>query len=384
MRILFTGGGSGGHFFPILAVIRELKRLSEEERIIDLELFYMGPTSPMDDLLKQESVLIIPVVAGKMRRYFSIQNFFDIFKVGIGTIQALWNIFLLMPDVVFSKGGYGAFPAVMGAGIFDIPLIIHESDAVPGKVNLFSVRFAERIGIAFAGAATFFPKDRTAMVGIPIRKRILGGNREEAKESLGLFSTLPVVGFVGASQGAQKVNDAVLEIVKELTEGFEVVHQTGEKNYEQVKGEAGVILEFSHKERYHALAFLDETKMRDFYQACDLIVSRAGASSIFEIAAWGKPSILIPIKGAAQDHQRKGAYEYAATGAAIVIEEDNLTPHILLAEIKKIFGNAEHMKQMGEAAQRFARIDSATVIAKEILKLGVHEIKSGSDITQRL
>jgi len=278
-----------------------------------------------------------------------------------------------MPDVVFSKGGYGALPAVLGAIIFRIPLLIHESDAVPGKTNLWTARFAKRIGIAFAGAAEYFPKEKTALVGVPIRKRILGGNREDAKESLDIFSPLLTVGFLGASQGAQKLNEAVLGVLKELTEEFEVVHQTGEKNFDSTRDEAAVILESSHKERYHPRGFLNESQMRDFYSACDLIVSRAGASSIYEIAAWAKPSILLPLSHAAQDHQRKNAYEYAATGAATVIEEANLTPHILLAEIKKILGNPERMKKMSLAAQTFASIDSAEIIAREILKLGMHD-----------
>lgn len=372
MRILFTGGGSGGHFFPALAVIRELKRIAEEERILDLELFYMGPDDFGRDLLKQEGVVAVSIASGKMRRYFSFQNFLDIFTVITGTWQAIWNMYLITPDVIFSKGGYGALPAIIAAALFRIPLIIHESDAVPGKVSKFSARFAKRIGVAFPSAAGFFPKEKTAVVGVPIRKRILGGSSTEAKENFDIFSNLPVVGFMGASQGAQKINDATLGVLKELTDEFEILHQTGTKNYKDVNGEAGVILESARKERYHPFGFLDETELRDFYLVSDLVVSRAGASSIFEIAVWGKPAILIPLRDAAQNHQRKNAYEYAGTGAAIIVEETNLTPHILLAEIKKIMGNPELMKKMKEAAQKFARIDSAELIAKEILKMGLH------------
>lgn len=372
MRILFTGGGSGGHFFPIIAVIRELKRIAEEERILDLGLFYMGPDSFGKDLLGEEDTVFVPVKTGKLRRYFSRENFIDIFRIAAGIGRAIWNTFLLMPDVVFSKGGYGALPAVIAAAIFRLPLIIHDSDAVPGRVSQFSARFAGRIGVAFTEALNFFPKEKTALVGVPVRKRIFGGNREDAREHLDIFSDLPVIGFIGASQGAQKINETVLEILKELTAEFEILHQTGKNHYEEVKGEAGVILEFSHKERYHPFGFLNEVELRDFYNASDLIVARAGATTIYEIAAWGKPSILLPLSGAAQDHQRKNAYEYAAAGACVVIEEANLTPHLLLAEIKKILGNPALMKKMSAAAQGFARIDSAEVIAREILKLGMH------------
>ena len=152
-----------------------------------------------------------------------------------------------------------------------------------------------------------------------------------------------------------------------------MVHQTGAKNIDDVKGEASIILEFTHKERYHPFGFLDEQGIRDFYLASDLIISRAGASSIYEIAAWSKPAILVPLRNAAQNHQRKNAYEYAAKGGAIVIEEANLTPHILLAEIKKVISNVVLLKQMREAAQKFSRIDSAELIAREILKMGMHK-----------
>lgn len=373
MRILFTGGGTGGHFFPILAVIRELKQIAEDERILNLKIFYMGPGDFGGDYLRQEGVIMVPIKSGKIRNYFSFQNFLDVFRIVIGIGQAIWNTYLIMPDVVFSKGGYGALPCVIAAVIFRLPLIIHESDAIPGRVNKFSARFAKRIGVAFVSAAIFFPKEKTALVGIPVRKRILGGSLSEAKENFDIFSNLPIIGFSGASQGSEKINDVVLGVLKELTAEFEILHQTGAKNYTNVKGEAGVILEFTNKDRYHPFGFMNETESRDFYLVSDLIVSRAGASSIFETAVWGKPSILIPLKIATQDHQRKNAYEYANTGAATIIEEVNLTPHILFAEINKILGNPELMKKMKEAAQKFSRIDSAELIAREILKMGLHE-----------
>lgn len=372
MRILFTGGGTGGHFFPILAVVREIKRIAEEERILDLECYYMGPDDFGTALLKDEDVVLIRVHAGKWRRYGSLENLRDLIRVPIGFVQALWNMFLVMPDAVFSKGGYGALPAILAAAVFRIPIIIHESDAIPGKVNLFSARFAARIGIAFAEAARYFPKEKTALVGIPLRSRILFGSREEAREAFDVYSALPVVGIIGASQGAAPLNNAAMGILKELTDAYELIHQTGEKNFADVKDEAGVMLEFGHKERYHPAGFLDETGIRDFYTACDLVVSRAGASSIFEIAARAKASILVPLSHAAQNHQWENASAYAAEGAAVIIEEGNITPHILLAEIKKLIDDPEKRTKMSEVALRFARPDSAEVVAKEILKLALH------------
>ena len=376
MRILFAGGGTGGHFFPIVAAIREIKRVAEDERILDLELFYMSPDAFGSRLLDEEGVVRIYIPAGKWRRDATplgmLKNIGDLLRFGIGAATAVWNMFLIMPDIVFSKGGYGALPAVLAAALFRIPIIIHESDAVPGKVNQFSARFAARIGIAFPDAARYFPAGKVALIGIPIRRRILGGRADDAREAFNIFSALPVIGVIGASQGAVSLNDTTLGIIKDLTEKYEVVHQTGEKNITEVEEEASVILEFGHKERYRAVGFLDETGMRDFYSVCNLVISRAGASSIFEIAAHGIPAIVVPLPHAAQNHQWANAYAYAAAGAAVMLEEINLTPHILLAEIKKLMDDAEKMRRMGEAARSFARTDSAELIAREILKLGVH------------
>lgn len=372
MRILFTGGGSGGHITPIVAILRELKTIAEEEQILDLELFYMGPEDFTIDMLKDEEVKIVPIATGKLRNYFSWQNFTDPPKIALGVAQALWNVFLIMPDVVFSKGGYGAIPAIIASALFRLPLVIHESDAVPGRANLFSARFAKRIGISFAVAAEYFPKEKVALVGVPVRKRIFGGNKKEAKDGLGIFSEAPVIGVMGGSRGSQKVNEALVGILKELAAEYEIVHQTGTKNLADIKSETSVVLESAGKERYHPFGFLDEGRVRDFFAASDLIISRASATAIFEIAAWAKPAILIPLGTSAQDHQRKNAYEYASNGAAVVIEEANLSPHILLSEIKKVLGNPEQMKKMAASAQRFARIDSGGIIAREILKLGIH------------
>ncbi len=372
MRIVFAGGGTGGHFYPILALIREVKHIAEEERIVDMQLFLMSPSISDESVLRDEGVVPIRVMSGKWRRYWSLLNVVDLARLAAGSISALWNMYLIMPDVVFSKGGYGALPAVIAAIILRIPLVIHESDAVPGKVNLFAARFARRIGIAFKNAAPFFPKEKTALVGVPIRKWIFGGEEREARERLDVFSDLPVVGFIGGSQGAQKLNAAILGVLKELTDEFEVLHQTGPVQFADVRQEASVIVEFAHKERYHPFGFLDPDSLRDFYRTSRVIISRAGGSAIYEIAAWGKPSILVPLAHAAQDHQRQNAYEYAAVGAAHVLEEENLTPHLLYAEIKKVLNDEASLEKMGTAAKQFARIDAAELIAREILKIGLH------------
>lgn len=372
MRIVFTGGGTGGHFFPILAVAREIKRIAEEERILDIQLFYFGPEEFAPELLRAEDVIFSHVSAGKIRRYFSLQNFIDLAKVAFGILEALWKMFPVMPDVVFAKGGYGSFPTLLAARIYRIPVMIHESDAVPGRVSQWAGRFAARIAVAFAAASEHFPEGRVALTGVPVRKRILGGNKEQARETFGVFSQQPVLFVTGGSQGAHIINQTIVAILKELLGQYEIIHQAGEKNFDDLRLETASLLEGGGERSYHLVSFLDEEKMRAAYLLADLVVSRSGATALFEIAAWGKPAIVIPIKNSAQGHQRENAYHYGRTGAAVVIEEDNLTPSVLFNEIQKLLADPERRARMSQAARAFARPDGAEVIAKEILLLGLH------------
>lgn len=371
MRILFTGGGTGGHLFPIIAVARELKRLAEEKRILDIQLYYIGPDDFANAELKEENIHSFAVWSGKVRRYFSWRNAADSFKLAAGILHALWKLFVIMPDVIFSKGGYGAIPTLVAGRIFRIPIVIHDSDAIPGVVSKWSGKFAKRVAVSYTSAGAFFPPQKTALTGTPIRKRALGGNPDEARELLGIFSKDPVLFFISGSQGAQKINDALIGILPELLKKYEIIHHTGKANYEDVWLETRSIEEKIPKGKYHPIAFLSEPQLRAAYTIADLVVSRA-SSGIFEIAAAGKPAILIPIRKSAQDHQRENAYQYAKTGAALVIEEDNLTPHLLLNEIEKLTGDREKLRKMSEAAQKFSRVDAAALIAEEILKLGTH------------
>lgn len=373
MRIVFTGGGSGGHLYPLIAIAREIKRIAEEERILNVQLFYFGPEVTAPEVMQAEEIWSSHVTAGKFRRYFSLWNVVDLLRMGFGIGQALGKIFVLMPDVVFAKGGYGSFPTLLAARLYRIPVIIHESDAVPGWVNRWAGKWARRIAISFAAAAKFFPPgERIALTGVPLRKRILlAGDSDQAREALGISTQRQVIFALAGSQGARIINQTIIEILPTLASQYEIVHQAGEKNFEDVRLESTAILEGGGAPFYHLTAFLDEEKMRSAYLLAELVISRAG-SSIFEIAAWGKPAILIPLKHAAQDHQRKNAYEYSERGAAVVIEEDNLTPLVLVNEIQKLAADPVRRKRMGEAARALAKLDAAEIIAKEILTLGLH------------
>jgi UDP-N-acetylglucosamine--N-acetylmuramyl-(pentapeptide) pyrophosphoryl-undecaprenol N-acetylglucosamine transferase len=369
MKILFTGGGTGGHIFPIIAITREIRRIYNKK---PPRFFYVGPRDDFAPvLLSQEGIKVKTIWAGKIRRYLRLKSFFqnlvDVFiKLPVGIFQSFNYIFFLAPDLIFSKGGFGSIPSVIAAWILRIPILLHESDVVPGLANRFLSRFASVIFVSFPRTEYFSPS-KMALVGNPIRRELLEGSKEEAREFLKLSSEKTVILILGGSQGAQRINDKVLEALPGLLTEFEVIHQAGVKNLRQVKIEAKVVIPKNLEKSYHVFSFFKEAGLKKVYQIADLIVSRAGSGTIFEIAANGKPSILIPLPESAQAHQIKNAYTYAERGAAIVLEEDNFTPHFFLEKLRYLFSHHEELEKMAIAAKNFAKPEAAKKIAQYIL-----------------
>jgi UDP-N-acetylglucosamine--N-acetylmuramyl-(pentapeptide) pyrophosphoryl-undecaprenol N-acetylglucosamine transferase len=375
MKILLTGGGTGGHFFPLIAVAQGLNKLASEKQLADFKLYYLAPEPFNEKLLAENNITFIKGSAGKVRRYFSLRNFLDIFRTGFGMIRALWTMYKLYPDVVFAKGGYASVPAIFAAWFFNIPIVVHESDSVPGRTNKWAGKVARRIALSLPEAAQYFPKEKTAFTGNPIRREILTPLKDGAKELLRLEPSIPVILVLGGSQGAQIINENIIEALPELVKRFSIIHQTGKNNFEAVQKSAAALLENDpQKERYNPFADLENEALRMAGGVADLAVSRAG-SMIFEIAAWGVPAILIPITDSNGDHQRKNAYNYARTGAAIVIEENNLTSHILVAEMNRLIDDPAELERMKNAAKGFARIDAADLIAGEIMAIALEHYK---------
>jgi UDP-N-acetylglucosamine--N-acetylmuramyl-(pentapeptide) pyrophosphoryl-undecaprenol N-acetylglucosamine transferase len=376
MKILLTGGGTGGHFYPLIAIAEELNKIADEERIVDMKLFYMA-NDPYDSaLLEEQFVHFIPVTAGKMRVYFSLQNFIDIFKTFFGTLGAIYKLFQLYPDVVISKGGFVAFPVLFASRILRIPVIIHESDTVPGRVSKWSGKFATKIALSFPEAVEYFDKTKVSVTGQPIRKNLVHPVRDGSEDFFELpDANLKTIGIWGGSQGAKGINDAVVSIVPELIKKYQVIHQTGAADYADVTTEIRIALgDNTKRSRYKAFKFLNDVQTKMFGGAVDIVVSRAG-SSLFEIAAWGKPSILIPYVHAHGDHQRKNAYHYARTGACVVIEESNLTPSVLYNEIDSILETQERYDAMASHAKAFFASDAARKIATEAITIALSHVQ---------
>ncbi len=378
MKIVFTGGGTGGHFYPLIAIAEAMKEIVTERRLVPPRLYYFAPEQYDEQALFENDLVFIKIPAGKMRRYFSFQNFTDFFVTALGFCEAVLALFRIYPDIVISKGGFGSVPVVLAAKIIGIPIIIHESDSKPGRANLFASRFAYRIGIAFEAAAHYFPervRGNIALIGVPIRREVARAEPEGAKQELGLDLAAPTVLILGGSSGSSRINETVLTALPDLVAFANVIHQTGKKEIEGVRSTSAVILgKNPNAGRYHPFPYLSAQSIRRAAGAADVIVSRAGATAIAELSLWKKPAILIPIPESVSHDQRTNAYAYAHTGAAVVLEEANLTPHVLVSEAKRISSDKALSQSMGEKGATFMPADAARLIAEEALRIALtHE-----------
>ena len=379
MKILFTTGGSGGHFYPVIAIAEAVHEVVREKKYIEPKLYYAAPDPYDADLLFANGITFLPTAAGKLRRDGSplslLLNFIDLFKTLWGVVKSVWRLFFLYPDVVLGAGGYASFPTLLAARILSIPVVIYSTDAEPSRVNRWAGKFAKKIAISFPEAAEYFPKETVAFTGNPIRKALLLPVRDGIYEFLKLNPDVPVIFVIGGSQGAVALNEAVLSALPMLLEKYQVVHQTGAANIVEMTGRARIVLaENPNAARYKAFGYLDALAMRMAAGAAKLVVSRAGAGSIFEVATWGLPSIMVPIPQSISHDQTRNAYSYARGGAAVVIEQNNLTSGVLLSEVERILEHPDIMRTMGAAAKGFARADAARTIAGELLAIAVsHE-----------
>lgn len=378
MRIVFTGGGTGGHFYPLIAVAQGIEDACMEKTLIEPELYYIGPKAFDIAALQEHDIIHLQSNAGSLRAGGSSFNPVGAFKTATGILHAIGQMYSLYPDVVFSTGGYAAFPTLVAARILSIPTVIYDADASPGRVSLWAAKFARWIGVAHPDAAARFPvkyRNRIARIGHPIRKEIIAPAKEGGYEFLKLDPTVPTIFILGGSQGAKAINDTILDVLPDLVSRYNIIHQAGAANLTEVSGIASVILKDSQwKDRYRPFGLLNTLAIRMSAGIADVIIARAGSGSIFEIAAWGIPAILVPIPLELSHDQTENAYSYARAGGCEVIEQHNLTPHVLAAEIDRLINNGSQREKMRESAATFARPGAARKIADILLETAVaHE-----------
>ncbi|EKD24035.1 MAG: hypothetical protein ACD_81C00126G0018 [uncultured bacterium] len=387
MRILFTGGVTGGHIYPLVSVAEKILKAGNADAGF-ADLYYVGVPGVYQQLLESKGIIVSRIASAKLRRGDVLRNLIDLPVFFISVLQALWQVFWIMPDVLFSKGGPGALPVVLACAFYRIPIIIHESDSVAGLTSAASARFAKRIGIAYVAAKeSFIPRNaserkrsmieqKIALIGNPIREFFFANtevDKEGAKRLFDFDPAKPLILIMGGSQGAVRINEFILSVAEDLlSQNMQILHQVGTNNFTAAEAEMRVITQkYSDALRrsYRMVPYFEQD-LREAYLAADLVISRAGSGSIFEIAAMGCPAILIPLPESISRDQVKNAFEYAATGAAITLEESNLTKHIFFNQLERLTANPETFASMAAAAKAFARPDAAETLASEIIRLG--------------
>lgn len=364
-KILFSGGGTGGHVLPLVAVARAVKKIAPEA-----EVYFAGPEEFSLDSLREEGVIVKKIIsAGKLRRYFSWFYIWELIKLPFAFLQSLFVVLAVNPDVVLGKGSYGSVWPVVAAELLFKKIIIHESDAVPGLANRFLSYLTDNVAVAFEETKKFFPNKNVRVVGNPVRLKYLETTKEEAQKILEfpLEENIPslrsyaryTIFISGGSQGAQKINRVVLESLSGLLEKYTVIWSTGAANYEFIKHRV-----FDNT-NLKIVPFLNERELAAAYMLCDIAVGRAGAGTIFELAAFGKPAVLIPLERNGGD-QPVNARAYAQAGAAVILKESELNQENLLAKMDSALRESGELSQN---AKKFAKIEAAEQLAKILLDL---------------
>ncbi len=336
--VVFAGGGTGGHIFPGIAVAEALAKGGA------IRLFWIGSSSSRDREMVEASGLGITfyaVPSGKLRRYFSLKNIADVFKIAAGFFCSLAILKKIKPNVLFSKGGFASVPPCYAAKALKIPIVTHESDFSPGLATRLNAKVADRILLSYGESAGFLPqalRSRCAIAGNPVRERFFLASPERGKEFVGIKSADPVILVLGGSAGAESVNLIVLSCIKELCREFIVVHQTGGKTANAPQEDLAAAEEMKAAGRYFDFSFIS-AEMPDVLAAADLVISRAGASAVWECAAAGKPMLLIPLeKGSSRGDQIENAAWFEKRGAAVVFSESGATSEKLKEAVFSLFG----------------------------------------------
>jgi UDP-N-acetylglucosamine--N-acetylmuramyl-(pentapeptide) pyrophosphoryl-undecaprenol N-acetylglucosamine transferase len=379
MKILAVGGGSGGHVTPVVAVLKELREARPRAELRFWCDRKFAPQARSVVASYDESIRFDTIVAGKLRRYhhltlwqqltwpsLMLSNIRDVFFVGVGFVQSFFKLLVWRPDVVFTKGGYVCLPVGLAAHLLRIPLVIHDSDAHPGLTNRMLSRFATTI--ATGAPLEYYPYDRkkSHYVGIPIDARftpLTVAEKTQAKAEWKFAVDRPLVVVTGGGLGATRINDAVATSLKKIQQFSSVALVSGTGQYEELKTTLP-----AHSAHFQLHPFV--TNMPSLLGAADVVVTRAGATTILELAALAMPTILIPNGKLTGGHQLKNAAVYQTARAVVVVDEDEMVtnPDVLVRAIKQLLDRPEEGAEMAERFRAFSKPDAAKKMAELILK----------------
>ena len=353
-RIILTGGGTAGHVTTNIALLPRLKELQ-------YDIHYIGSYNGIEkELIEQFGIPYHGISSGKLRRYFSVQNFTDPFRVlkGFGEAQKL--IKLLKPDVIFSKGGFVSVPVVMAGKKCKVPVIIHESDMTPGLANKLSIPSAVKVCCNFPETVELLPADKAVLTGSPIRQELLEGDAEKARNFTGFTSEKPVILVIGGSLGAVAVNNAVRSNLPELLKDFQVIHLCGRGKLDPTLNNLNGYVQYEY--------IKDELK--DLFALTDIVISRAGANAICELLALHKPNLLIPLSAnASRGDQILNARSIERQGFSMVLEEEEITSEKFLSCVHTLYDNRKQYADAMSSSHQQNSID--TII--ELIESAVNE-----------
>jgi len=357
MKIVLTGGGSGGSVAPLLAIAEELKKQKSE-----IEFLFIGTKrgEPEKEMIKNYHFKFCSIFSGKLRRYFSLKNFLDPFLILLGFFQSLFILACFRPEIIISSGGFVAVPLTLAGWFFKIPSLIHQQDIIPSLTNKILAPFAKKITVSFDKSLRDFAKNKTVFTGNPVREIIKKGDQERAIKKFNLEKNLPTLLVLGGGTGAQKINELISEILPELTKFCQIIHLTGKGKLKIENWELKI------KERYHPYEFLI-TEIADAYAVADLVISRAGLNVLTELAILGKPTIIIPIPDSPQEANSRYFQE---RNAAIVLDQKTLDLEKFLNTIKDLINNPVKRKSLSENIEKIMPPQPGEKIVKEILLLG--------------
>ncbi len=354
-----------GSVSPLLAVAEELRKTDSS-----VEFLWLGTKDGPEKILVEENQIPFKsIAAGKLRRYFSLANILDLFKIDIGFWQSFFILRKFRPNVFVSAGGFVSVPAALAAYVLKIPAVIHQQDVAPGLANKLMMPFAKKITVSLDVSLKDFQKEKTELVGNPVRSFILTGDKEKVFQKLNFKTDLPVILVMGGGSGAEAINKLLMAALPELVKFCRIIHLTG-----QGKSAPPDPLVLSGLSNYYPLEFV-ASEIADFYAAADLVISRAGMSSLSEICVLGKPAIIIPIP---KSHQEKNAEYFASRGAVKVFKQPDTrtlgvlgTPSVnsFLNLVKEILFNQSEREKLSEAGQKIMPRDAAKKMAEIIQSL---------------
>ncbi|MCL6519237.1 MAG: undecaprenyldiphospho-muramoylpentapeptide beta-N-acetylglucosaminyltransferase [Armatimonadetes bacterium] len=361
MRVVITGGGTGGHAYPATSIAEAIRRKYQDWRLL-----YLGSKSgPEAELANKAGIEFIGLSSRKLKKLASPDTLLTAAVLARGFLEALAVLRRFRADLVIGTGGYVAAAVVLAQALRRGHILIHEQNVIPGRTNKWLSRFADRICISFEDTLAYFPKGKTVLTGMPIRSAFSNPpDKETARKSLGLDEQLFTVLVLGGSQGARKINEIVADCLPTLRNlPIQIIHQSGRRNFE----EAQTRQKSQNWENYHLFPYIED--MVTAYAASNLVVSRGGASTICEITAVGLPAVIIPYPYAQANHQQLNAEYLARAGAAVVILEANLSPKVLSDTIMQLMESPEKLVAMGKASKALGRPNAAEKVLEVAMEL---------------